>query len=66
MHLAMVDGVEVNVNQHRLKRPGFKVPGVGGLFLVGDSLKGAGAGGDVGHESVLGAYAEIAGRELKA
>ncbi len=63
LSLTMVDGVEVNVSQHRGKRPGYKVPGVEGLFLVGDSLKGPGAGGDVGHESVLECYREITGRE---
>jgi 15-cis-phytoene desaturase len=64
MRLKMVDGVEVNVKQHRNKRPGYKVPGVESLFLVGDSLKGPGAGGDVGHESVLECYKEITGREM--
>jgi len=60
--LRMVDGVEVNVGQHRRKRPGYTVPGVKNLYLVGDSLCGPGAGGDVGHESVLGCYREITGR----
>jgi len=63
MHLRMVDGVEVNVSQHRKKRPGYRVPGIENLFLVGDCLKGPGAGGDVGHESVLECYREITGRE---
>ena len=58
-----VDGVEVNVDQHRKRRPGYRVPGVEGLFLVGDSLKAPGAGGDVGHESVLECYREITGRD---
>ena len=62
LHLRMVDGVEVNIRQHRGKRPGYRVPGVESLFLVGDSLKGPGAGGDVGHESVLECYEEITGR----
>jgi len=57
--LRMVDGVEVNVDQHRGKRPGYTVPGVKNLYLVGDSLRGPGAGGDVGHESVLECYREI-------
>jgi len=61
--LRMVDGVEVNVDQHRRKRPGYTVPGVGNLYLVGDSLRGPGAGGDVGHESVLDCYREITGRD---
>ncbi len=64
MRLKTVDGVEVNVDQHRGKRPGYRVPGVEGLFLAGDSLKGPGAGGDVGHESVIECYREVAGREV--
>lgn len=62
MHLKMVDGVEVNVSQHRGKRPGYRVPGIENLFLVGDSLKAPGAGGDIGHESVLECYAEMTGK----
>ena len=62
--LSMVDGVEVNIDQHRGRRPGYAVPGVGNCFLVGDSLKGPGAGGDVGHESVLECYREITGRHV--
>ena len=61
--LRMVDGTEVNVDQHRGRRPGYTVPGVRNLYLVGDSLRGAGAGGDVGHESVLDCYREITGRD---
>ena len=64
MHLTMVDGVEVNINQHRGKRPGYAVPGIDNLFLVGDSLKGPGAGGDVGHESVLGCYEKMTGKPV--
>jgi len=64
MHLKMVDGVEVNVDQHRGKRPGYRVPGIDELFLAGDSLKGSGAGGDVGHESVLGCYKEMTGQDI--
>ncbi|MFO8056129.1 MAG: FAD-dependent oxidoreductase [bacterium] len=63
MHLSMVDGVEVNVDQHREKRPGCRVPGIEDLFLVGDSLKAPGAGGDIGHESVLECYHELTGRK---
>jgi phytoene dehydrogenase-like protein len=64
LYLKMVDGVEVNVDQHRGKRPGYRVPGIGELFLAGDSLKGSGAGGDIGHESVLGCYKEMTGRDI--
>jgi phytoene dehydrogenase-like protein len=63
LHLKMVDGVEVNVKQHRGRRPGYRIPGIDGLFLVGDSLKAPGAGGDVGHEAVLECYREMTGRE---
>lgn len=62
--LKMVDGVEVNIRQHRGKRPGCRPPGMQKLFLVGDSLAAAGAGGDVGHESVLECFKEMTGREL--
>ena len=59
LHLPVVDGAVVNVNQTMDKRPGFRVPGVKGLFLVGDSTAAPGAGGDIGHESVHLAYEEI-------
>jgi phytoene dehydrogenase-like protein len=59
MRLDLVDGVEVSTDQHRGLRPDYRVPGVDDLFLVGDWLRGAGAGGDIGHESVLGCYDEI-------
>jgi phytoene dehydrogenase-like protein len=52
LFLEMVDGVEVNINQHRLLRPGHTVPKIEGLWLAGDSVGGEGAGGDVGHTSV--------------
>jgi phytoene dehydrogenase-like protein len=62
-HLPMVDGAEINVDQHRHKRPGHSIPGIHGLYMVGDSLCSPGAGGDVGHESVLECYKEVTGRE---
>ena len=64
LHLRMVDGVEVNVRQHRGRRPGYRVPGIDRLFLVGDSLRAGGAGGDVGHESVLECYREMTGKRI--
>ncbi|UCD85132.1 MAG: NAD(P)/FAD-dependent oxidoreductase, partial [Deltaproteobacteria bacterium] len=64
LHLTMVDGVEVNIHQTSDKRPGFKVPGVESLFLLGDSTSAPGAGGDVGHESALECYKTITGREV--
>ncbi len=64
LHLKMVDGTEVNVNQYKEKRVGPVLPGVTGLYLVGDSISADGAGGDVGHESVLNCYRAITGRVL--
>ncbi len=61
MQLRMVDGVEVNITQHRHKRPEMAVPKVDELFLVGDSLAADGAGGDVGHEAVLKCYQVMTG-----
>ncbi len=63
-HLRMVDGAQININQTRELRPGYKAPGVENLFLVGDSLGAPGAGGDVGHEAVHGAYRTITGGEI--
>lgn len=59
LHLPLVDGVEVNINQTAPQRPGFVVPGINNLFLVGDSTGAPGAGGDVGHESVPLCYRAI-------
>ncbi len=62
--LPMIDGVQVNVDQTENKRPGVRVPGLEGVYLVGDSVAAPGAGGDVGNESVLIAYRAITGKEL--
>ncbi|HSV96233.1 MAG TPA: FAD-dependent oxidoreductase [Spirochaetota bacterium] len=62
--LAMIDGVQVNVDQTEDKRPGVRVPGLEGVFLVGDSVAAPGAGGDVGNESVLLAFREITGKSV--
>ncbi len=59
LHLPVVDGVEVNINQTIDRRPSFLVPDVEDLFLVGDSTASPGAGGDVGHESVHCSYEVI-------
>lgn len=63
-HLKMVDGAQINVNQTRELRPGYKMPGMENLYLVGDSLGAPGAGGDVGHESVHGLYRTLTGKEI--
>jgi phytoene dehydrogenase-like protein len=62
--LRMVDGVQVNVDQTEDSRPGVRVPGTEGLFLVGDSVGAPGAGGDVGNESVLIAYKAMTGKDV--
>jgi len=59
LFLEMVDGVEVNIDQIPCDRPGYTVPGVGNLFLVGDSTCAPGGGGDIGHESVQECYEKI-------
>jgi len=58
----MIDGVEVNTEQHRLKRLGNKIEGISNLFITGDSVGGEGAGGDVGHTSVRNCYEKIVRR----
>lgn len=63
MHLKMVDGTKLNVNQYKEKRFGPKLPSIDNLFLVGDSIAADGAWGDIGHESVLECYKAITGRE---
>ena len=62
--LKMVDGAQVNTTQTADNRPGTSVPGVKNLFLVGDSISAPGAGGDIGNESVLAAYAAMTGNAL--
>ncbi|MBA7639552.1 hypothetical protein ES703_47211 [subsurface metagenome] len=55
----MVDGVEVNIEQHKFKRPGNVIKGIKKLYITGDSVGGSGAGGDIGHESVRNVYKMI-------
>ncbi len=55
----MVDGVEINTEQHRLNRPGNIVEGIENFFITGDSCGGEGAGGDVGHTSVRDCHEKI-------
>jgi len=59
LFLEMVDGVEVNTNQHQFNRPGNKIKGLQNLWLAGDSVGGEGAGGDIGHTSVRECYKKI-------
>lgn len=64
VHLRMVDGTEVNVSQYKEKRIGPTLGEIKNLYLVGDSTSADGAGGDIGHESVLECYRAITGKEL--
>jgi len=59
LFLEMVDGVEVNIDQHQFKRPGNQINSISNLWITGDSVGGEGAGGDVGHTSVRDCYQKI-------
>lgn len=59
LFLNMVDGVEININQHRLCRPDPIEIGLANFFLTGDSIGGTGTGGDIGHTSVRECYYNI-------
>ncbi|TFF99050.1 MAG: NAD(P)/FAD-dependent oxidoreductase [Promethearchaeota archaeon] len=63
LFLPMVDGVEVNIKQHQFNRLGHTIKNVEKLWLVGDSVGGEGAGGDVGHTSVRECYKQIRRKE---
>ena len=63
-HLKMVDGAEVNIEQYAEKRPGYKISKVENLFFAGDWTCAEGAGGDIGHESVIDCYRVITGKKL--
>jgi phytoene dehydrogenase-like protein len=55
----IIDGVNVGIDSHRLKRPGNTIEGISNLYITGDSIGGEGAGGDVGHTSVRNCYEQI-------
>ncbi|MBD3193632.1 MAG: FAD-dependent oxidoreductase [Candidatus Lokiarchaeota archaeon] len=61
LFLNMIDGVEINIDQHQYKRPGNQIDNISNLWLCGDSVGGEGAGGDVGHTSVRDCYEKILG-----
>ena len=62
--ISMVDGVEINISQTILDRPGPIIQDIDNLFLCGDSIAAEGAGGDVGHETVLECYKLLTGKKL--
>jgi len=55
----VLDSVVIRTDQPRTDRPGYAVPGIEGLFLVGDSTCAPGCTWDVEYESVLACYDRI-------
>lgn len=53
LKLPMIDGVELNIYQHRMARPSPDEMGIDGLFLAGDTLCAAGAGGELAVTSAM-------------
>lgn len=49
----MVDGAMPTYRQSYLDRPDFKMPGVENLYLIGDTTRGTGSGGDIAFSSAL-------------
>jgi phytoene dehydrogenase-like protein len=56
-----IGGVVPITGQARPDRPGIKVPGYRGLFLIGDGVGSRGLGGDLAARSALDAERELAG-----
>jgi phytoene dehydrogenase-like protein len=52
----MLDSIAIQSDQTRKDRPGYRVPNVKGLFLVGDSTCAPGACMEMEYESVLACY----------
>ncbi len=57
----MLDSVELSISQRDKDRPGYRVPNVEGLYLVGDSTAAGGVTGELEYESVVGCYARMTG-----
>ncbi|MHB8780154.1 MAG: phytoene desaturase family protein [Candidatus Geothermincolia bacterium] len=53
LYMPMVDGFLPKPGQTRLERPDFKIPGVGGFYLAGDTTRAHGTGGDTAFNSAL-------------
>jgi len=58
-----LDSIGILADQPRADRPGYTVPGVRGLFLVGDSTCAPGGCWDMEYESVLACLDRILGAE---
>ncbi len=60
---SIVDGAELNINQTYHQRPQNKVPGIEGLYLVGDTTNAHGTGGELACESAIVCAKEILGKD---
>jgi phytoene dehydrogenase-like protein len=60
--MRMLDSVATRVDQTRKDRPGYRVPQVEGLYLVGDSTFAPGSSWDMEYESVLACFERITGQ----
>jgi len=58
----MIDSVAIRVDQTRKDRPGYRVPQVEGLYLVGDSTFAPGSSWEMEYESVLACFERITGQ----
>ena len=54
-----LDSIAIRSDQTQKDRPGYRVPQVEGLFLVGDSTGAPGAAMEMEYESVLACYDRI-------
>jgi hypothetical protein len=52
------------MSQTHKDRPGYRVPNVEGLFLVGDSTCAPGVVAEIEYESVIGCYGKITGEHI--
>ena len=57
----MLDSIAIRADQTRKDRPGYRVPRIEGLFLVGDSTCAPGVCWEMEYESVLACFERIMG-----
>ena len=58
----MLDSIAIRADQTRKDRPGYRVPRIEGLFLVGDSTCAPGCCWEMEFESVLACFGKITGK----
>ena len=61
---SIVDGAELNIDQVYYKRPPNEVPGIEGLYLVGDATNAHGNGGELACNSAIKCCEEILSKSL--